>query len=102
MCLQCSPGLTLSFHRSLGQRSVMTMEFTMMEFIGPKSCPCAGMFICLLKAVYTGLGLLHLAEAYLHGIAVKICGGLCLSSLEYGNNLHVRQQFKWTSDCCLP
>lgn len=93
-------GLILSFHLGLGQRSVMTMKSTVVGFIFPETCLCPGMFVCLLRIVYvTGLGLLHLADAYLHGIGIEICGSLCLSSLEYGSNLYVGQQFKWTSDC---
>jgi len=69
----------------------MTMISHMVGFISPKTCLCAGILICLL----TGLGLLHLADAHLHGTGIEICSSLCLSSLEYGNNLHV----KWTSDC---
>ena len=72
----------------------------MVGFISPKTCLCAEMFICLPRIVYvTGLSLLHLADAYLHGIGTEICASLCLSSLEYGSNLHIGQQFKWTSDC---
>lgn len=90
-----TPGLILSFHLVLGQKSVMTMKPTMVGFISPKTCLCAGMFICLLRTAYvTSLGLLHLADAYLHRIDIETCSSLCLSSLEYGNKHHVGQPFK--------
>lgn len=93
-------GLILSFHVELGQKSVIIVKSTTVGVISPQTCLCAGMCICLPRIVsVTSLGLLHFADAYLHSTGIEICSSLCLNSLKYGNNLHIGQQFKWTSDC---